>query len=184
MDPITLTAIASTALKAGPTLIRTVGNLFGSSKTAEKVASAVETIDIEYSHRTDDSAPRQQRLEQALQRLSPTELLQLETLQTELARIEADREARQQRHQETLFSEGQHTIREGDKSTHPTVLKCRPNLAYISMIATAIYVLGMSIASAFNYGSGADMAVAAFLISPAGAYMGLRHREKEKGLAS
>ncbi|WP_159064929.1 hypothetical protein [Thaumasiovibrio subtropicus] len=180
MDPLTIATLASTALKAGPALIRVVGNLFGSNATADKVANAVERIETEYSTATS----QQKGLESQLKQLSSTELVQLQTMQTELARIEAEREARQLESTEILFSEGQHTIREGDKAQHSTVIKCRPNLAYISMFATAIYVLGMSLAHAFDYGSGADMAVAAFLISPAGAYMGLRHREKEKGLAS
>ncbi|HBS7910414.1 TPA: hypothetical protein MAS55_005823, partial [Klebsiella pneumoniae] len=46
MDPITLSTVASVLLKAGPSLVRTVGGWFGSdtAKAADSVASIVETV--------------------------------------------------------------------------------------------------------------------------------------------
>ncbi|MDO6497343.1 hypothetical protein [Photobacterium sanguinicancri] len=182
MEPLTIISLASSLLKAGPTLIKTVGGLFGekSSSTAIKVADAVEQVSASLT----SPEAQQLKVEQLLKTLSPAELKQLETVQVELAQIDAEREARQLAHQETIFETGQQTIRAGDSSANDNVASCRPNLAYISMSATAIYVVGMSLANAWSYGLGPDMAVAAFLISPAGAYMGLRHREKGQGTAS
>ena len=46
MDPITLSTVASVLLKAGPSLVRTVGGWFGSdaARAADSVASIVEIV--------------------------------------------------------------------------------------------------------------------------------------------
>lgn len=182
MDPLTIVGLASTLLKAGPTLIKTVGGLFGeaSSQTAVKVADAVEQVAGAFQ----SPESRQAKIEQLLSALPPEELARLEKIRVELAQIDAEREARQLTHTETLFETGQLTVRAGDASMNTKVASCRPNIAYISMLSTAVYVVGMSIASALGHGVGPDFSVAGFLLSPAGAYMGLRHREKGQGTAS
>ncbi|UTV30180.1 hypothetical protein [Photobacterium atrarenae] len=182
MDPLTIVGLASTLLKAGPTLIKTVGGLFGeeSSQTAIKVADTVEQVTGAFQ----SSESRQAKVEQLLSALPPEELTRLEKIQVELAQIDAEREARQLEHVEKIFDTGQQTIRQGDASANPKVAECRPNIAYISAVASAVYVIGMSLAGAFGHGPGPDFAVAGFLISPAGAYMGLRHREKGQGTAT
>ncbi|WP_417345729.1 hypothetical protein [Ferrimonas sp.] len=91
MDPVTLTAIGTTLLKAGPSIIRGVGALFGGStaEVADKVAGITEVV---------AGKPNpQQQLEQALSQLPPEQLLELKNINTslevELARIDAQREA-------------------------------------------------------------------------------------------
>ena len=46
MDPVTLSTIASVLMKAGPSLLRTVGGWFGgdTAKTADSVAGIVENV--------------------------------------------------------------------------------------------------------------------------------------------
>ncbi|MGF1727193.1 hypothetical protein [Photobacterium nomapromontoriensis] len=182
MDPITLISLASSLLKAGPTLIKTVGGLFGekSGQTAVKVADAVEQISGSLS--SPDS--QQVKMEQLVKTLTPEEIKQLEKIQVELAQIDAEREARQLEHEETIFSVGQATIQRGDQSTSDKVAACRPNLAYISAFSGSIYVIGAEALHAIGKGDGPDMVIAGIMFALATAYMGIRHREKGQGTAT
>ncbi|ELR65864.1 hypothetical protein C942_00951 [Photobacterium marinum] len=173
MDPITIISLASSLLKAGPTLIKTVGGLFGekSSQTAVKVADAVEQVSTSLS----SPEARQLKVEQLVKSLPPQELKQLEKIQIELAQIEAEREARQLEHEQALFESGQQTIREGDKSNNGFVALTRPLQALISTFAASYYVISNPMP---------DMVIAGFLIGLAMTYMGARYKEKQLGIAS
>jgi hypothetical protein len=165
MDPITLTAIASTLLKTGPDLIRSLGSFFDDDKsnTANKVADLVDIA-------SGKSNP-QQALNQALTALSPQDLVQLKTVagecEVELARIEAKQAT-------TVHQQTQATIQHGDDSQDPYVRTTRPLMARASGYVTGLYVLGMEGLAAFGYGQGAQWDLAMMMLSPLLTYMGLR----------
>jgi hypothetical protein len=165
MDPLTLTGIAATLIKTGPDLIRTIGSFFADDKqqTANKVA---DLVDIASGKSHPETA-----LNQALTALSPSDLVNLKTLalecETELARIEATKQI--EIHQQT-----QATIQNGDNSNNPYVSQTRPWMARLSGYATALYVMGLELAKAFNKGDGPSLDMAMLLIAPLLAYMGLR----------
>ncbi|WP_053062329.1 hypothetical protein [Photobacterium aquae] len=173
MDPITIIGLASSLLKAGPTLIKTVGGLFGekSSQTAVKVADTVAQI----SGALSSEQSKQMQMEQWVKTLSPQEVQQLEKIHVELAHIEAEREARRLAHDETLFESGQQTIRQGDHAQNRFVAITRPLLALMSASSASYYVITTP---------KPDMVIAGFLLSLAAAYMGARYKEKQLGIAS
>ncbi|MCL1048444.1 hypothetical protein L2755_02195 [Shewanella abyssi] len=170
MDPLTLTAIASTLIKSGPDLIRGIGSFFdddysGQAKqdTANKVANLVDIA---------AGKPNpEQALNQALTSLSPQDLLQLKSVAAEcevqLARIAANRDT-------TLHLQTQQTIQNGDNSSNPYVSETRPYMARLSGYITGAYVLGLDGAAAFAHGTGASLDMAMLLVAPLLAYMGLR----------
>lgn len=169
---MSLLAIAGLALEAGPALIRGISSMFGGSETAEKVAKAVETVD-----KMTGTSSKQKKavLEGELGKLSPDELIELNRLKVELEnqvtrRIQIAAQARQSEHQET-----QTTIRNGDQSKNWVVVCSRPAMALVSAISASAYVLT---------NPDPKLDVAAFLIGLAATYMGLRHREKDKGIAN
>lgn len=175
MDPLTLTAIASTLIKTGPDLIRGIGRFFDDDKqeTANKVANLVDIA---------AGKPNpEQALNQALTSLSPVELLELKSVaaqcEVELARIAATRDT-------TLHQQTQQTIQNGDNSTNPYVNETRPYMARLSGYITGIYVLGLDGAAAFDKGSGASLDMAMLLVAPLLAYMGLREIGKWRQGAS
>ncbi|MDX1301206.1 hypothetical protein [Photobacterium sp.] len=182
MDPFTIFGLAKTLLSAGPTLIKTVGGMFGdsASETAVRMADKIEQIDKSIV----PFEVKQKHVANELNKLSPEELERMGKVQVELAKIEAEREARQLEHQETIFATGQQTIQAGDKSQSKKVAACRPNLAYISAISGSLYVLGAEGLQAFSKGDGADMVIAGIMFALATAYMGIRHREKGQGTAT
>ncbi|MFV0511324.1 MAG: hypothetical protein ACK5M8_19055 [Shewanella algae] len=165
MDPLTIGAIATTLIKSGSAIIRSIGSFFGgdAAQKAEDVAGLVDTA-------TDSPNP-QQSLEQALGKLSPMELWQVGQLardcETELARIEVNR-------QTTLHRQTQQTIRAGDASGDEYVRNTRPKIARQSWYLTAVYCLVMSVLAAFDKGDGPSIDIAMLLISGAWTYMGLR----------
>jgi hypothetical protein len=165
MDPITLTAIASTLLKTGPDLIRSIGSFFDDDKasTANKVANLVDIA-------TGKPNP-QQALNQALTALSPQDLVQLKTVasecEVELARIAANQAT-------TIHQQTQATIQHGDDSLDPYVRATRPLMARASGYVTGLYILGMEGLAAFSYGQGAQWDLAMMMLSPLLTYMGLR----------
>ncbi|HFQ9127060.1 TPA: DUF2730 domain-containing protein [Klebsiella michiganensis] len=111
MDPITLSTVASVLLKAGPSLVRTVGGWFGSdtSRAADSVASIVETVNGAIN-----PADQQRVLEQKLAQLPPEQLVQLETLKVQLQQFQLERDKAQMADQQAAQHEQQETIRNGD----------------------------------------------------------------------
>ncbi|MBR7596951.1 hypothetical protein KC242_30190, partial [Klebsiella oxytoca] len=114
MDPITLSTVASVLLKAGPSLVRTVGGWFGSdtARAADSVASIVETVNGAIN-----PADQQRVLEQKLAQLPPEQLVQLETLKVQLQQFQLERDKAQMADQQAAQHEQQETIRNGDNAT-------------------------------------------------------------------
>jgi fibronectin type 3 domain-containing protein len=75
----------------------------------------------------------------------------------------------------------QKTIQSGDNATDEYVRRTRPKMARQSWYATMAYIVVAELLQAFEQGSGAEMALAAVLIAPASAYMGMRTVDKWRG---
>ncbi|XDF79254.1 hypothetical protein AAFX60_019035 [Aliivibrio fischeri] len=174
-----MASVASLAVKLGPTVIRGVSSLFGGSDTADKVANIVEVAD-----KLTDQSDKENLIMKELGNLPPESLAQLEELKIALEKENTRRLEIAAQDAQAEHEQAQATIRNGDVSGDPVVRRSRPRIAFWSFIATAIYVISMSVANAYSYGTGPDMAVAGLLMSPCVAYLGLRHREKTVGTAS
>ncbi|EOY8578447.1 MULTISPECIES: hypothetical protein [Klebsiella] len=181
MDPITLSKVASVLLKAGPSLVRTVGSWFGSdtSRAADSVASIVETVNGAIN-----PADQQRVLEQKLAQLPPEQLVQLETLKVQLQQFQLERDKAQMADQQAAQHEQQETIRNGDNATDEYVRQTRPLMARLSLYSSIAYVMIMSlgqqagaVAGAFGHAFSMpepDWDIALMLATPALGYLGFR----------
>jgi len=181
MDPITLSTVASVLLKAGPSLVRTVGGWFGSdtSRAADSVASIVETVNGAIN-----PADQQRVLEQKLAQLPPEQLVQLETLKVQLQQLQLERDKAQMADQQAAHHEQQETIRNGDNATDEYVRQTRPLMARLSLYSSIAYVMIMSlgqqagaVAGAFGHAFSMpepDWDIALMLATPALGYLGFR----------
>ncbi|EOZ6583424.1 hypothetical protein WH010_28485 [Klebsiella michiganensis] len=181
MDPITLSTVASVLLKAGPSLVRTVGGWFGSdtSRAADSVASIVETVNGAIN-----PADQQRVLEQKLAQLPPEQLVQLETLKVQLQQLQLERDKAQMADQQAAQHEQQETIRNGDNATDEYVRQTRPLMARLSLYSSIAYVMIMSlgqqagaVAGAFGHAFSMpepDWDIALMLATPALGYLGFR----------
>lgn len=142
MDPITLSTVASVLLKAGPSLVRTVGGWFGNdtARAADSVASIVETVNGAIN-----PADQQRVLEQKLAQLPPEQLVQLETLKVQLQQFQLERDKAQMADQQAAHHEQQETIRNGDNATDEYVRQTRPLMARLSLYSSIAYVMIMSL---------------------------------------
>ena len=181
MDPVTLSTIASALLKAGPSLVRTVGGWFGSdtARAADSVASIVETVNGAIN-----PADQQRVLEQKLAQLPPEQLVQLETLKVQLQQLQLERDKAQMADQQAAHHEQQETIRNGDNATDEYVRQTRPLMARLSLYSSIAYVMIMSlgqqagaVAGAFGHAFSMpepDWDIALMLATPALGYLGFR----------
>ncbi|HBM3125963.1 TPA: hypothetical protein LVL77_005308 [Klebsiella oxytoca] len=181
MDPITLSTVASVLLKAGPSLVRTVGGWFGNdtARAADSVASIVETVNGAIN-----PADRQRVLEQKLAQLPPEQLVQLETLKVQLQQFQLERDKAQMADQQAAQHEQQETIRNGDNATDEYVRQTRPLMARLSLYSSIAYVMIMSlgqqagaVAGAFGHAFSMpepDWDIALMLATPALGYLGFR----------
>ncbi|HBM3190503.1 TPA: hypothetical protein ACXKGV_005291 [Klebsiella oxytoca] len=181
MDPITLSTVASVLLKAGPSLVRTVGGWFGSdtARAADSVASIVETVNGAIS-----PVDQQRVLEQKLAQLPPEQLVQLETLKVQLQQFQLERDKAQMADQQAAQHEQQETIRNGDNATDEYVRQTRPLMARLSLYSSIAYVMIMSlgqqagaVAGAFGHAFSMpepDWDIALMLATPALGYLGFR----------
>ncbi|MBA5235271.1 hypothetical protein [Pectobacterium aroidearum] len=181
MDPITLSSIASVLLNAGPALVRTVGGWFGSdtAKAADSVAGIVESV-----NNAINPQDKQRVLEQALAKLPPEQLVQLESLKVQLQQIQLERKKATLADQQAAHHEQQETIRNGDNATDEYVRQTRPKMARLSLYSAIGYVLLMTIgqqAGAIAAASGhvinmpePDWDIALMLCTPALGYLGFR----------
>ena len=181
MDPITLSTVASVLLKAGPSLVRTVGGWFGSdtSRAADSVASIVETVNGAIT-----PADQQRVLEQKLAQLPPEQLVQLETLKVQLQQFQLERDKAQMADQQAAHHEQQETIRNGDNATDEYVRQTRPLMARLSLYSSIAYVMIMSLGQQAGAVAGAfgqafsmpepDWDIALMLATPALGYLGFR----------
>ncbi|VGA76681.1 hypothetical protein [Klebsiella pneumoniae] len=183
MDPITLSTVASVLLKAGPSLVRTVGGWFGgdsaTAKAADSVASIVETVNGAIN-----SADQQRVLEQKLAQLPPEQLVQLETLKVQLQQFQLERDKAQMADQQATHHEQQETIRNGDNATDEYVRQTRPLMARLSLYSSIAYVMIMSLGQQAGAVAGAfghtfsmpapDWDISLMLATPALGYLGFR----------
>ncbi|HBM3100592.1 MULTISPECIES: hypothetical protein [Klebsiella] len=181
MDPITLSTVASVLLKAGPSLVRTVGGWFGSdtARAADSVASIVETVNGAIN-----PADQQRVLELKLAQLPPEQLVQLETLKVQLQQFQLERDKALMADQQAAQHEQQETIRNGDNATDEYVRQTRPLMARLSLYSSIAYVMIMSlgqqagaVAGAFGHAFSMpepDWDIALMLATPALGYLGFR----------
>ncbi len=181
MDPITLSTIASVLLKAGPSLVRTVGGWFGgdAAKTADSVAGIVETVNGAIN-----PVDKQRVLEQKLAQLPPEQFVQLESLKVQLEQIQLERQKAQLADQQAAHHEQQETIRNGDDATDEYVRQTRPRMARLSLYSSIAYVMLMSlgqqagaVSAAFGHAfsmPAPDWDIALMLATPALGYLGFR----------
>ncbi|WP_380238360.1 hypothetical protein [Klebsiella michiganensis] len=181
MDPITLSTVASVLLKAGPSLVRTVGGWFGSdtARAADSVASIVETVNGAIS-----PVDQQRVLEQKLAQLPPEQLVQLETLKVQLQQFQLERDKALLADQQAAHHEQQETIRNGDNATDEYVRQTRPLMARLSLYSSIAYVMVMSlgqqagaVAGAFGHAfsmPAPDWDISLMLATPALGYLGFR----------
>ncbi|MEI8628343.1 hypothetical protein [Vibrio sp. M60_M70] len=166
---MSLSTIAALALQVGPAAIRGISALLGGNNAADKVADAVEVAHREFTN----VESKQAAVRHVLDALPPEQQKELGTLRiqfekelTERQRIAA--EDRQAEHKTT-----QNTIQSGDNAQHWVVRVTRPLIALISTCAGSYYVIT---------NDSPDLTVASILFALGATYMGLRHREKDKGL--
>ncbi|ELM3734816.1 hypothetical protein ACW6AV_002338 [Edwardsiella piscicida] len=181
MDPITLSTIASVLLKAGPSLVRTVGGWFGgdAAKTADSVAGIVETVNGAIN-----PVDKQRVLEQKLAQLPPEQFVQLESLKVQLEQLQLERQKAQLADQQAAHHEQQETIRNGDDATDEYVRQTRPRMARLSLYSSIAYVMLMSlgqqagaVSAAFGHAfsmPAPDWDIALMLATPALGYLGFR----------
>lgn len=183
MDPIILSTVASVLLKAGPSLVRTVGGWFGgdsaTAKAADSVASIVETVNGAIN-----PADQQRVLEQKLAQLPPEQLVQLETLKVQLQQFQLERDKAQMADQQAAHHEQQETIRNGDNATDEYVRQTRPLMARLSLYSSIAYVMIMSLGQQAGAVAGAfghtfsmpapDWDISLMLATPALGYLGFR----------
>ena len=183
MDPVTLSTIASVLLKAGPSLVRTVGGWFGSDSTTAKAADSVASI-VETVNGAINPVDQQRVLEQKLAQLPPEQLVQLETLKVQLQQFQLERDKAQMADQQAAHHEQQETIRNGDNTTDEYVRQTRPLMARLSLYSSIAYVMIMSlgqqagaVAGAFGHAFSMpepDWDIALMLATPALGYLGFR----------
>ena len=183
MDPVTLSTIASVLLKAGPSLVRTVGGWFGSDSTTAKAADSVASI-VETVNGAINLADQQRVLEQKLAQLPPEQLVQLEGLKVQLQQFQLERDKAQMADQQAAHHEQQETIRNGDNATDEYVRQTRPLMARLSLYSSIAYVMIMSlgqqagaVAGAFGHAFSMpepDWDIALMLATAALGYLGFR----------
>ncbi|WP_373629483.1 hypothetical protein AAHU05_21660 [Klebsiella variicola subsp. variicola] len=183
MDPVTLSTIASVLLKAGPSLVRTVGGWFGSDSTTAKAADSVASI-VETVNGAINPADQQRVLEQKLAQLPPEQLVQLEGLKVQLQQFQLERDKAQMADQQAAHHEQQETIRNGDNATDEYVRQTRPLMARLSLYSSIAYVMIMSlgqqagaVAGAFGHAFSMpepDWDISLMLATPALGYLGFR----------
>lgn len=181
MDPITISTLAGVLMKAGPSVLRSIGSWFGSdaAKAADSVAEIVETVNSAVSPQD-----QQRVLEQKLAQLPPEQLVKLEGLKVQLEQFQLERDKARLADQQAAHHEQQETIRNGDDSVDEYVRRTRPLMARLSLYSSVIYVLLMAIgqqAAAIATAMGhamtmpePDWDIALMLATPALGYLGFR----------
>lgn len=166
---MSLSTIAALALQVGPAAIRGISALLGGNTAADKVADAVEVAHREFT--TKDA--KQAAVNHVLEALPPEKKIELETLRVQLEKELTERAKIAAQDRQADHHETQTTIRSSDTATDKVVRWSRPLMALVSCGSASYYL--MTTASP-------DLTVASLLLGLAVTYMGLRHREKDKGL--
>ncbi|WP_102798743.1 hypothetical protein [Bowmanella denitrificans] len=173
-----MSAILTTLLTAGPSLIRMFGQSKGGKveQTAEAIADVVELVKGEPpAEQANILATRVKAVDQA----ALTELkLGLERLAVEREQIQAAREKERLQHDLGMHQEQQNTIRSGDNAEDPYVRQTRPKIVRRSFWVLTAYIFGFEALHAFGKGTGADWEIALVLAAPVLAYFGFRTWDK------
>lgn len=176
MAPLVLSLIS-----AGPTILRTVGSLFGgkAKDAADSVANVVDAV------RGLPVEEAQNRVSQHIAQMPPELQVQLQTLQVKLAEIERDRELNVLSAETTQLIQIQETARKEVESTDEYVRRTRPKLARQSWIAAIVYVFIVDIVFAvlnsshqLNLPTEVDEWILGGLLSPTLGYIGVRSIDK------
>ena len=168
------TGLASLLIESGPTLIRSMGGLFGSrgQKAAEVTATIVESVAGVKNNKAAEAV-----VEAKLQELPHDALVELENIKLQLEKIKAEREKNQMDFDLGVHQATQQTIQKGDEGGGEYVKQTRPKVARLSAYASFIYALGFELLAAFDKGDGANAYILATLFSPCLTYMGVRTAE-------
>ena len=170
-----IAGVASLAMEYGPAAIRGISSLFGGSKTADKVADAVEKADAMFG------ASKEQKelaVTRELQNLPPEALIELEKIKVELEREKTRRQELTLGDKQAEHHETQVTIREGDKAEDEYVRRTRPYGCRLGLYAAIGYVFIFEALQAFGKGTGADWQIAAGFMAPFMTYLGWRTADK------
>lgn len=167
----TIATIASLALKVGPAAIRGISSLFGGSDTANKVADAVQEVDSVLGMSKEQ---KELAVTRKLQALPPESMVELERIKLEMEKELTRRQELELNDKQAEHSETQTTIRNGDNAQDEYVRQTRPKMARQSFALMVLYIVGMEVLKAMNFGDGADVYLALTIGTPAFAYLGLR----------
>jgi hypothetical protein len=150
--------------------VRGIGSLFGgeAKEVADKVANVADAI----QGKTPEA--QRQAMQDVVDSLPPDAMVELKRIANEAQRIEAEREARQLEHAETMHHDTQETARVEAQSSDEYVRRTRPHMARMSLYAGGTYALVMSILDLFGKGTGANMELLGVILSPALVYIGAR----------
>lgn len=168
-------SLISLLLAAGPTVIRMIGDRFGS--TGKEVADiAADTVE-----KLKGRAPAQQEAEVRLmlKNMTMEQRATLADLEVSLASIEAEREKNRLEHNASIYHDEQETHRSEAEHGTDYVKETRPKIARQSAAACFIYVLLFELLEALARISdkqfdGADWQIATALLTPCLGYMGMR----------
>ena len=160
-------------LSAGPTVIRMIGERFGSSGkgVADKVARAVESAQ--------GNSNAEASINHVVQNMTSDEIDVFSHMQLELEKIKAEREKNQLAHDLGLYTQEQQTHRTEAKHGNDYVKETRPRIARQSAAVCFIYVLTFELIELIsrimgNTVDGADWQIASALLTPCLGYMGMR----------
>lgn len=167
---LTIATLVPLLLKTGPTILRTVGGLFGSGgkKAANTAAQLVETV------AGLDPKAAEAELSYKLSQLPPEQLVALESMKIQLEKIQAEREQNRFHYEVNIHSQTQKTIRNGDKNGTDYVKETRPKLARLSTYAAIAYTFIFEGLAAGDIGDGAEIWILSALFTPALTYVGAR----------
>ncbi|WP_330925262.1 hypothetical protein [Candidatus Sororendozoicomonas aggregata] len=171
-----LSALVPLLIQSGPTLIRSIGGLFGSEGKAasEQAAKWVESVTDTEVGPVLSAAQAASMLEKKLYQLPASMQETLLTMKTELEKVHNEREQNQQLFELGLHKETQATIRHGDTGGNRYVKETRPKMARLSTYAAIAYSFLFQGLAVAGHGSGIDWGILTAIYSPALAYMGMR----------
>jgi hypothetical protein len=160
----------------GPTLIRSIGGLFGgkTSDAANTVANLVDEV------KGLPDAVAEERLAEKMAKLPPETQIEFEKVKVRLAEIEKDREANRLAAETAQHNATQETARIEAQSSDEYVRRTRPGLARKSAFVTFAYALITGVLfPALNAINGTELPgpdawIISALFSPCLGYMGAR----------
>ena len=170
--------LTSLLIESGPTLIRSLGNMFGGS--GQQAANITADLVASVTGLSDKKAASAE-LGYQLSQLPPETIAELEGINVQLENIKVERdriamqtEKNQQDYDRGIHQQTQQTIRNGDQNGTDYVKETRPKIARLSTYAAIAYAFIFQLLTAFDKGDGVDVWILSALFSPALTYMGVR----------